>query len=128
MNDSWTTLYKNGNLRINPSALRESNMAVICCSNASNLFHAMRRQMRRDYRKPLIHFVNKKLLKNRESCSSLADLNRNHFDTVIEDNSVNPQEVTKVVLLYGQAYYSALEKRTQLQRKVHLWQSRMSHW
>ena len=65
MNDSWTTLYQNGKFNINPRALRQSNMSVICCSTSSNLFHAMRRQMRRDYRKPLIHFVNKKLLKHR---------------------------------------------------------------
>ena len=118
MNDSWTDLYRNGKLAVNPRALRQSNMSVICCSTASNLFHAMRRQMRRDYRKPLINFVNKKLLKFRDSCSTLADLNADHFDTVIDDTSVQPEEVTKVVLLYGQAYYSALEKRKELQRKV----------
>ena len=78
----------------------------------------MRRQMRRDYRKPLINFVNKKLLKFRDACSSLEDLNADHFDTVIDDNSVKPQEVAKIVLLYGQAYYSALQKRNELQRKV----------
>lgn len=70
MNDSWVSLYKNGQFNINPRALRQSNMAVICCSTASNLFHAMRRQMRRDYRKPLINFVNKKLLKHRDACSN----------------------------------------------------------
>ena len=62
-NDSWTELVTNGQLNVDARALRTSNMAVICCSNASNLFHAMRRQLRRDYRKPLINFVNKKLLK-----------------------------------------------------------------
>ena len=93
-------------------------MSVICCSTSSNLFHAMRRQMRRDYRKPLIHFVNKKLLKHRDACSSLEDLNNDHFDTIVDDASVNPQDVTKVVLLYGQAYYAALERRNELGRKV----------
>lgn len=70
--------------------------------------------MRRDYRKPLIHFVNKKLLKLREAGTTFSELNRNHFDTVIDDLSVKADEVKKVVLLYGQAYYSALEKRTAL--------------
>ncbi len=64
--------------------------------------------MRRDYRKPLIHFVNKKLLKLREAGTTFSELNRNHFDTIIDDHTVNADQVKKVVLLYGQAYYSAL--------------------
>lgn len=95
-------------------------MAVICCSNAANIFHAMRRQMRRDFRKPLFNFVNKKLLKLREAGTNFSELNRDNFDTVIDDNSIKPDEVKKVVLLYGQAFYSALEKRTTLGRKVAL--------
>jgi 2-oxoglutarate dehydrogenase E1 component len=118
MNDGWTELIVNNEPRFDPSALRHTNMAVICSSTAANLFHGLRRQMRRDYRKPLISFVNKKLLKLREAGSSFADLNRNHYDTIIDDESVDPKEVKKVVLLYGQAYYSALEKRTALERKV----------
>jgi 2-oxoglutarate dehydrogenase complex dehydrogenase (E1) component-like enzyme len=118
MNDSWTELVVNNEARFDPSALRHSNMAVICSSTAANLFHGYRRQMRRDYRKPLISFVNKKLLKLREAGSSFADLNRNHFDTIIDDASLDPAQVKKVVILYGQAYYSVLEKRTALERKV----------
>jgi len=63
MSDNWTTLVKNKKLNIDERALRNTNMQVICASSAGNIFHAMRRQMRRDYRKPLINFVNKKLLK-----------------------------------------------------------------
>lgn len=85
-------------------------MQVICCSHAGNLFHAMRRQMRRDYRKPLINFVNKKLLKLKEATTNFATLNNNHFDTIIDevDSGIDPKAVKKVVLLYGQAYYAAL--------------------
>jgi 2-oxoglutarate dehydrogenase E1 component len=118
MNDNWTDLIVNNEARFDHSALRHTNMSVICCSTGSNIFHALRRQMRRDYRKPLIHFVNKKLLKLREAGTTFADLSRDHFDTIIDDDSVKPEEVKKVVLLYGQAYYSALEKRTTLERKV----------
>ncbi len=120
MNDNWTNLIVNNETHFDPSALRKSNMAVICCSNAANIFHAMRRQMRRDFRKPLFNFVNKKLLKLREAGTNFSELNRDNFDTVIDDHSINPDEVKKVVLLYGQAFYSALEKRTTLGRKVAL--------
>ena len=120
MNDNWTNLIINNEAQFDPSALRKSNMAVICCSNAANIFHAMRRQMRRDFRKPLFNFVNKKLLKLREAGTNFSELNRDNFDTVIDDHSINADGVEKVVLLYGQAYYSALEKRTTLGRKVTL--------
>lgn len=70
----------------------------------------MRRQMRRDYRKPLINFVNKKLLKHKQACTSFEELNTDRFDSIIDDptRGLDPKNVTKVVLLYGQAYYSAL--------------------
>lgn len=56
-------------------ALRRSNLNVINCSVASNLYHAYRRQLRRDFRKPLINLVSKKLLKLRDACSSLEEFN-----------------------------------------------------
>lgn len=65
MNDSWTHLIQNGKFEIDDKAMRHANMHVINCSHAGSLFHAMRRQVRRDYRKPLVNFVSKKLLKLR---------------------------------------------------------------
>jgi len=123
MNDSWVNIIKNGRLTFDtfdPSAPRHSNMAVICCSNASNIFHAMRRQLRRDYRKPLVNFVNKKLLKHREAGTNFESLNQDRFETIIDDQVAiqNSQNIKKVVLVYGQAYYAALEKRTELKRTV----------
>lgn len=73
--DSWTNLIKNGNFNIDPRAMRNNNFHLINCSTAGNLFHAMRRQLRRDYRKPLINIVNKKLLKLKEACTNFATLN-----------------------------------------------------
>lgn len=88
-------------------------MQVINCSVSSNLFHAYRRQLRRDYRKPLINLVSKKLLKLRDSCSSLSEFSLESFQTVIgeTDPEIKPEGVKKVVILTGQVYYSALEKR-----------------
>ena len=95
-------------------------MQVIMCSTAANLFHAYRRQLRRDYRKPLISMISKKLLKLRDSTSSFDEFNINRFRTVIDEVNpeVKPESVKKVVLLSGQAFYSALEKRNELNRKV----------
>lgn len=54
-------------------------MQVVCCSNAGNLFHAYRRQLRRDFRKPLINILNKKLLKLRDAATNFTFLNNNKF-------------------------------------------------
>ena len=120
MNDSWVDLYNNGELVYDEKALRHANMAVICCSTAHGIFHAYRRQLRRDFRKPLINFMNKKLLKAKDACSSFSELNHETFDTIIDDTSVgvDPKSINKLVLCMGQAYYAAAEKRTELHRKV----------
>ena len=44
----------------------ESNLQIVCCSNPANYFHALRRQMRREFRKPLIMFDSKKLLRYKD--------------------------------------------------------------
>lgn len=97
-------------------------MQVICCSNAGNLFHAYRRQLRRDYRKPLINLMNKKLLKLRDASTNFEFLGKDRFVTIIneQDPSINPKDVKKVIITYGQAYYSALEKRKELKRNVNI--------
>jgi 2-oxoglutarate dehydrogenase E1 component len=119
MNDSWVDIYKNGELHFEEKALRHANMSVICCSTAHGIFHSLRRQMRRDFRKPLISFINKKLLKMKEASSTFADLNRESFDTILEeDTNVDPKTIKKLVLLTGQAYYSVLEKKHELERNV----------
>ena len=116
MGDTWNSLVKNGQFNINRKALRTNNMSIICPSTSSNIFHSLRRQMRRDYRRPLITFVNKKLLKHKDATTTLQELNKNHFDTVIDDTTTTPEKVTKVVLVYGQAYYAAFDRRAELKR------------
>ena len=110
MYDGWANLTKESILKEEYKPLRQCNMQVVCCSNAGNLFHAYRRQVRRDYRKPLINFVNKKLLKLRDACTTFDFLNNHQFTTIIdeEDKSIDQKDVKKVVITYGQAYYSAL--------------------
>ena len=120
MNDSWTQLYKNGELEIEEKALRHANMSVICCSTAHGIFHSLRRQLRRDFRKPLISIVNKKLLKMKDAMSTFSELAQDNFDTILEDDmkGVDPKSINKIVLLTGQAYYAVSEKMKELGRKV----------
>lgn len=79
VNDGWTNLNKQHFLTDNYRPLRQGNMQVVCCSNAGNLFHAYRRQLRRDFRKPLINILNKKLLKLRDAATNFTFLNNNKF-------------------------------------------------
>lgn len=51
--------------------IKQGNMQIIYPTTAANLFHAYRRQLRRDYRKPLINMVSKKLLKLKDAASKL---------------------------------------------------------
>lgn len=120
MNDSWLNIIKNGEFHFDPRALRHTNMSVICCSTADNYFHSLRRQLRRDYRKPLINCFSKKLLKMKDAFAPLVELTKNKFNCVIDDQTpgLDPQTVTKVVLLYGQAYYAVFEKRKKLNCNV----------
>jgi 2-oxoglutarate dehydrogenase E1 component len=122
MNDGWATLTKDHIMSESYKPMKNCNMQVVCCSDAGNLFHAYRRQVRRDYRKPLINIMNKKLLKYKPSTTTFEFMNRDRFQTILpeEDQAINPKEVKKVVITYGQAYYSALDKRKELDRKVTL--------
>lgn len=71
VNESWVNMANIRKSRTPYHSMRNTNLQVINCSNSANLFHAYRRQLRRDYRKPLINLVSKKLLKLRDACSSI---------------------------------------------------------
>lgn len=115
---------------VNPSRLDrvrkqilESNLQILCCSNAANYFHALRRQMRREFRKPLIMFNSKKLLRLKMANCNINELGEGlRFRRVIEEPyeaeiEQNPLNIEKVVLCTGQVYYDILEKRRKNQLK-----------
>ena len=86
VNESWTKIAEE-RAKGHYKPLRHTNMHVICVSNAANLFHAYRRQLRRDFRKPLINLVSKKLLKLRDASSPITDLERDRFKCIIGETS-----------------------------------------
>lgn len=119
VSEPWTNI-KEERARKNYKPLRHTNMHVVCVSTAANLFHVYRRQLRRDFRKPLINLVSKKLLKLRDAASPLSDLEKDRFSCIIgeTDPDIKPEAVKKVVICCGQSYYSVLEKRKELERNV----------
>jgi 2-oxoglutarate dehydrogenase E1 component len=95
----------------------EHNMQVCVPSNAAQVFHLLRRQMLRPFRKPLIVMTPKSLLRKKEAASSIQELANNSFQTVIPDTTtVDPKGVKRIIACSGKVYYDLVFKRTELQR------------
>ena len=91
------------------------NMTVTNCTTPANFYHLLRRQMKRDYRKPLIVFTPKSLLRHPKVVSTVEDLATGEFQEVIDD-TINPDKVKKLVFCMGKFYYDLLEEREILER------------
>jgi len=91
------------------------NMTVANCTTPANFYHLLRRQMKRDYRKPLIVFTPKSLLRHPKVVSTIEDLATGEFQEVIDD-TINPKNVKKLVFCMGKFYYDLLEERENLNR------------
>ncbi len=89
------------------------NMQVANCTTPANFFHLLRRQVKRDFRKPLIVFTPKKLLRYPKAVSTIEDLATGGFQEVIDDSTVKAADVDTVVLSSGKFYYDMLEKKEQ---------------
>jgi 2-oxoglutarate dehydrogenase E1 component len=89
----------------------QNNMQMVNCTTPANFFHVMRRQLKRTFRKPLIVFTPKSLLRHPLCISSLEDLVSGHFHEVIDDVDVQPKEVKKLVFCSGKLYYELLQEK-----------------
>ncbi len=87
------------------------NMDVIQCTTPANMFHAIRRHLKRSWRKPMVMFTPKSLLRHPACVSSLADFTSAQFKMVIDDQHVNPSKVRHVVLCSGRVYYDIFNSR-----------------
>ena len=95
----------------------EYNMQVINCTTPAQFFHALRRQLTRGIRKPLIVFTPKSLLRFPKCVSPLADFTKKKFQEVIDDINVKAAKVNRVLLCTGKIYYDLLEAQEQGVRK-----------
>ncbi len=89
----------------------ENNMQICNATTPANYFHLLRRQMHRDFRKPLIVFTPKKLLRYPKAKSRMEDLAVGRFQEVIDDKDVKANEVDTVVFCSGKIYYEILEQK-----------------
>jgi 2-oxoglutarate dehydrogenase E1 component len=89
----------------------EDNIQVCNLTTPAQYFHALRRQVVRPWRKPLIVFTPKSLLRHREATSTLEELASGHFQRVIGDSTVDASKVRKILLCSGKVYYDLAEAR-----------------
>ncbi len=97
----------------------QENIQVANCTTPASFFHLLRRQMRRNYRKPLIIMTPKSLLRHKLATSSLVDFADNtHFKTVIAEHRplIADEKVSKVILCSGKVYYDLYEYREKSQK------------
>ena len=90
----------------------EDNMQVCVPSNPAQMFHLLRRQMLRPYRRPLIVMTPKSLLRHRLATSPRDALTEGGFEVLIDEvDPIDPARVTRLVLCTGKVYYDLVEKR-----------------
>jgi 2-oxoglutarate dehydrogenase E1 component len=94
------------------------NMQVVYPTTPAQMFHMLRRQVLRPYRKPLIIMSPKSLLRHKLSVSTLEDLTKGKFETVIDEiDTINPAQVKRVVVCSGKVYFDLLERRREQEIK-----------
>lgn len=98
------------------SLCAEDNWSIVNCTTPSNYFHALRRQLKREFRKPLVVFTPKSLLRHPKCVSSIDEMAKGHFQEVLDDSTASPAKVKRVVFCQGKVYYDLLEKKEELKR------------
>ncbi|HWB18972.1 MAG TPA: hypothetical protein VG711_01635, partial [Phycisphaerales bacterium] len=95
----------------------DHNMEVVYPTTPAQMFHMLRRQMKRNFRKPLIVMTPKSLLRNPRCVSSVQDLTHGTFQWVLDDTSIaDPSRVTQINFCSGKVYYDMLEYRESVGR------------
>ena len=105
----------------------QENLQIVNCTTPANYFHVLRRQIHRDFRKPLIIMTPKSLLRNKLCISNLEDFSKNKsFHRVLKDHSYfdkdkfinlkKDSDIKKVIICSGKIYFDLLKARETIQR------------
>jgi 2-oxoglutarate dehydrogenase E1 component len=95
----------------------KDNMYVADCTTPANLFHILRRQMKANFRKPLIIFTPKSLLRHPKAVSSVKDFISGHFQEVIDDTTAEVKKINSLVFCTGKFYYDLLAVKEETKRE-----------
>jgi len=86
-------------------ACADDNIQVCNLTTPAQLFHVLRRQMKREFKKPLIIMSPKSLLRHKECVSKISEFTDNEFWSILDDTKVTKKSVKRVVLCSGKVYY-----------------------
>lgn len=89
----------------------DRNMQVANATTPANFYHLLRRQLKREFRTPLIVFTPKSLLRHPEVISSMKELSEGRFQEIIDDQSITKKDVKTVVACSGKLFYELRKKR-----------------
>lgn len=92
------------------------NMYIADCTTPANFFHLLRRQMKTTFRKPLIVFTPKSLLRHPAAVSTVEELAEGTFHEVLDDPAADPKKVKTLVFCTGKFYYDLVAERENLGR------------
>jgi len=92
----------------------DDNIQVVNTSTPANHFHLLRRQLKREFRKPLVVFSPKLLLRYPNAVSSLDEMAKGRFQEVIDDAKAKKAQIDTVVFCSGKFYYEASEKAAEM--------------
>jgi 2-oxoglutarate dehydrogenase E1 component len=94
----------------------EDNIQVVNLTTPAQIFHCLRRQVLRPYRKPLVVMSPKSLLRHPDASSPLEDLATGSFQRIIPDDVIDPKAARRVILCSGKVYYDLLAARTVMKK------------
>ena len=105
----------------------QDNLQVVNCTTPANYFHALRRQMHRNFRKPLVVMTPKSLLRNKKCISNLNEFTKKTtFHRILEDQSYNREssllklkkdnKIKKVVMCSGKIYFDLIDAREKIKQ------------
>jgi 2-oxoglutarate dehydrogenase E1 component len=95
----------------------EDNIQVCNLTTPAQFFHVLRRQVNRPWRKPLVVFTPKSLLRHADAVSTLDEIAGGSFQRVIPDDTVDAQRVTRILLCSGKIYYELAAERRKRKRQ-----------
>jgi len=106
----------------------QENIQVMNCTTPANYFHALRRQIHRDFRKPLVIMTPKSLLRNKRCTSNIEDFTKkNSFHRILDDHAdfkkygliqlKEDKKIKKVIMCSGKIYFDLIEAREKIKNK-----------
>src|SRR5207302_7497395 len=89
----------------------KDNMQVCYPTTPAQYFHLLRRQVKRNFRRPLVVMTPKSLLRHKRAMSPVEELTTGHFQEVVDDAAADPARVRRVTLCSGKVFYDLAERR-----------------